>query len=37
VILVGLVIDQIAQPGLSSLPVIYYLEQLFSQILLMVL
>jgi hypothetical protein len=29
VILVGLAIDQIAQFGLSSLTVIYYLEQLF--------
>ncbi|HIB1397845.1 TPA: hypothetical protein ACWV46_005348, partial [Salmonella enterica subsp. enterica serovar Muenchen] len=31
VILVGLAIDQIAQSGLSSLYVIYYLEQLFSR------
>ncbi|MEL5515708.1 hypothetical protein PTR77_25815, partial [Serratia bockelmannii] len=29
VIMVGLAIDQIAQPGLSSLKVIYYLAQLF--------
>ncbi|WP_220394333.1 hypothetical protein, partial [Citrobacter sp. EC_71] len=31
VILVGLAIDQIAQSGLSSLSVIYYSAQLFSQ------
>ncbi|MDK5934407.1 hypothetical protein, partial [Serratia nevei] len=30
VILVGLAIDQIAQSGLSSLSVIYYSAQLFS-------
>ncbi|QCJ68944.1 nitrite extrusion protein 2 [Providencia heimbachae] len=30
VVLVGLAIDQIAQSGLSSLLVIYYLAQLFS-------
>ncbi|MDK5935247.1 hypothetical protein, partial [Serratia nevei] len=34
VILVGLAIDQIAQSGLSSLSVIYYSAQLFSQIFL---
>ncbi|WP_445441454.1 hypothetical protein, partial [Citrobacter freundii] len=32
VILVGLAIDQIAQSGLSSLSVIYYSAQLFSEI-----
>ncbi|MGF7367027.1 hypothetical protein KD790_13130, partial [Klebsiella pneumoniae] len=31
VVLVGLAIDQIAQSGLSSLSVIYYSAQLFSQ------
>ncbi|MDK4939944.1 hypothetical protein P9898_20690, partial [Serratia nevei] len=31
VILVGLAIDQIAQSGLSSLSVIYYSAQLFSE------
>jgi len=33
VILVGLAIDQIAQSGLSSLSVIYYSAQLFSNFL----
>ncbi|BBS40088.1 hypothetical protein WP5S18E02_02210 [Klebsiella pneumoniae] len=31
VVLVGLAIDQIAQSGLSSLSVIYYSAQLFSE------
>ena len=34
VILVGLAIDQIAQSGLSSIKVIYYLAQLFRMMLL---